>query len=85
MLRLHCGPRQRLRRSIGIRFILTPSEASHARDRRELACPHVAIVGVEREKKIKPAGLRTMILIALGSALFTMISVVMADHSGDKG
>lgn len=44
-----------------------------------------AIVGVEREKKIKPAGLRTMILIALGSALFTMISIIMAGHSGDRG
>ncbi|MCL7419745.1 MAG: MgtC/SapB family protein [Methylobacter sp.] len=43
-----------------------------------------AIVGVEREKKIKPAGLRTMILIALGSALFTMLSGLLTDDVQDK-
>lgn len=44
-----------------------------------------AIIGVEREKKVKPAGLRTMILIALGSVLFTMVSIILADGNGDKG
>lgn len=43
-----------------------------------------AIVGVEREKKIKPAGLRTMILIALGSALFTMLSGLLTGDVQDK-
>lgn len=43
------------------------------------------IVGAEREKKVKPAGLRTMILIVLGSTLFTMASSLLADDSGDKG
>lgn len=42
------------------------------------------IVGAESEKKVKPAGLRTMILITLGSALFTMMSVILADGTGDK-
>jgi len=43
-----------------------------------------AIIGVEREKKIKPAGLRTMILIALGSALFTILSNLMAEGEPDR-
>jgi putative Mg2+ transporter-C (MgtC) family protein len=34
-----------------------------------------AIVGFEREKGHKPAGLRTQILICLGSAIFTMVSM----------
>jgi len=33
-----------------------------------------AALGVEREYRQKPAGLRTNILIALGSALFTIVS-----------
>ena len=34
-----------------------------------------AIVGVEREKTHKPAGLRTHMLVSLGSCLFTIVSV----------
>ncbi len=34
-----------------------------------------AAIGIERESRQKPAGLRTNILIALGSALFTMLSI----------
>ena len=41
-----------------------------------------AAIGVEREYHQKPAGLRTNILIALGSALFTMLSAVMAGTGG---
>ncbi|MCI0654282.1 MAG: MgtC/SapB family protein [Methylococcaceae bacterium] len=44
-----------------------------------------AVIGAEREKQFKPAGLRTMILICLGSAVFTMISLILADAQGDKG
>jgi len=40
-----------------------------------------AAIGVERELRRKPAGLRTNILIALGSALFTILSVQIA-HAG---
>jgi putative Mg2+ transporter-C (MgtC) family protein len=36
-----------------------------------------AALGVEREYRQKPAGLRTNILIALGSALFTILSLEM--------
>jgi putative Mg2+ transporter-C (MgtC) family protein len=40
-----------------------------------------AAVGLEREYRQKPAGLRTNILIAVGSALFTLMSIQLA-HSG---
>jgi putative Mg2+ transporter-C (MgtC) family protein len=40
-----------------------------------------AALGIERELHAKPAGLRTNILIALGSALFTMISMNIG-HAG---
>jgi putative Mg2+ transporter-C (MgtC) family protein len=41
-----------------------------------------AAIGLEREYRRKPAGLRTNILIALGSALFTTISIAMAGGGG---
>ena len=41
-----------------------------------------AAVGLEREYRQKPAGLRTNILIALGSALFTILSITMGHESG---
>jgi putative Mg2+ transporter-C (MgtC) family protein len=43
-------------------------------------------IGLERELKHKPAGLRTNILICLGSALFTMLSVLMSNSMpGEPG
>ena len=42
-----------------------------------------AAVGLEREYRQKPAGLRTNILIAVGSALFTVISLTMTAGTGD--
>jgi len=41
-----------------------------------------AVIGLEREYRQKPAGLRTNILIALGSALFTILSSLMGHESG---
>src|SRR5262249_13859931 len=41
------------------------------------------IVGAERERKDKPAGLRTMTLVSLGSCVFTMISSFMTAREGD--
>jgi len=34
-----------------------------------------AVLGIDRELRNKPAGLRTMALVALGSAMFTLIAV----------
>jgi putative Mg2+ transporter-C (MgtC) family protein len=45
-----------------------------------------AILGFEREIRQKSAGLRTNILIAIGSALFTLMSYELAaDGGGDPG
>lgn len=44
-----------------------------------------AAVGLEREYREKPAGLRTNILIALGAALFTVLSIVMGTGGGPAG
>jgi len=42
-----------------------------------------AIIGYQRERAKKPAGLRTHILIALGAALFTVVSVFGFDDTAD--
>ncbi len=36
-----------------------------------------AVVGLERERRDKPAGLRTVILISVGSTIFTMVSLLL--------
>jgi putative Mg2+ transporter-C (MgtC) family protein len=41
-----------------------------------------AVIGLERESRRKPAGLRTNILIAVGSALFTITSIQLAEIGG---
>lgn len=43
------------------------------------------IVGLERELKNKPAGLKTNILICLGSAIFTAVSVLISKENGGIG
>lgn len=49
-----------------------------------LAAALGAIVGLERETKHKPAGLRTIMLITFGSALFTVLSEALTSvHGGD--
>jgi len=44
-----------------------------------------AIIGTERERHDKPAGLRTLILVCLGSAVFTMVSFAFTTTTGDSG
>jgi putative Mg2+ transporter-C (MgtC) family protein len=44
-----------------------------------------ALIGAERERHEKPAGLRTLILVCLGSAAFTMISYAFTSTTGDSG
>jgi putative Mg2+ transporter-C (MgtC) family protein len=43
-----------------------------------------AAIGLEREYRQKPAGLRTNMLIAIGSALFTMVSFEAGRISGTQ-
>jgi putative Mg2+ transporter-C (MgtC) family protein len=42
-------------------------------------------IGLERELKGKPAGLRTNILICVGATLFTVLSIHVAGGRGDPG
>ena len=51
-----------------------------------VACTLGAIVGLQREIKRKAAGVRTNLLICMGSAFFTLLSAVLAgDANPDKG
>jgi putative Mg2+ transporter-C (MgtC) family protein len=51
-----------------------------------MACAMGAVVGIEREWRHKASGLRTNMLICMGAALFTMLSVVIAgDASPNRG
>ena len=43
-----------------------------------------AAIGLEREYRQKPAGLRTNILIAVGAALFTIISLTLTGGADDR-
>ena len=50
------------------------------------ACALGGLIGLEREWRHKDSGLRTNMLICMGSALFTIMSVVLAgDTSPNKG
>lgn len=42
------------------------------------------LIGAEREYRSKSAGLKTMIMIGLGAALFTVLSVKIGDTSHDR-
>lgn len=44
-----------------------------------------AVIGSERQKHEKPAGLRTLILVCLGSAAFTMAGFAFTSKTGDSG
>jgi putative Mg2+ transporter-C (MgtC) family protein len=51
-----------------------------------VACLLGAVVGLQREIKRKAAGVRTNLLICMGSAFFTLLSAVLAgDGNPDKG
>ena len=51
-----------------------------------MACFLGALVGLQREIKRKAAGVRTNLLICMGSAFFTLLSAVLAgDANPDKG
>ena len=41
-------------------------------------------IGIEREYRSKAAGLRTMIMICLGSTIFTELSMVIGNGSEDR-
>jgi putative Mg2+ transporter-C (MgtC) family protein len=43
------------------------------------------IIGTERERHDKPAGVRTLILVCLGSTVFTLASYAFTTSTGDSG
>jgi putative Mg2+ transporter-C (MgtC) family protein len=61
---------------------MTPTTVSDAVFRLVLAAALGGVIGLEREYRHKPAGLRTNILIALGSALFTLLSLEVGVAAG---
>ena len=44
-----------------------------------------SLIGLEREKKRRSAGLRTHILVCVGSALIMLVSIYLHDFYGEKG
>jgi len=42
------------------------------------------LIGAERQRAQKPAGLRTLVLICLGAAIFTQASILMVGAGGDR-
>ena len=65
------------------RTILHPPLAQIALAIVALICG--AIIGTERERREKSAGLRTMILVCLGSGGFTMAGFAFTSTTGDSG
>ena len=61
---------------------MTPTTFSDAILRLALAAALGGAIGLEREYRHKPAGLRTNMLIALGSALFSILSVEVGAAAG---
>jgi putative Mg2+ transporter-C (MgtC) family protein len=61
---------------------MTPTPFSEALLRLALAAGLGGAIGLEREFRHKPAGLRTNMLIALGSALFSILSVELGVGAG---
>jgi putative Mg2+ transporter-C (MgtC) family protein len=61
---------------------MTPTTFSQAIVRLALAAALGGAIGLEREYRHKPAGLRTNMLISLGSALFSILSVELGAGAG---
>lgn len=60
--------------------------ATGAVERLLFACLLGALIGLEREWKRKGAGVRTNLLICMGSAFFTLLSILLAgDSAANKG
>jgi putative Mg2+ transporter-C (MgtC) family protein len=42
------------------------------------------LIGIEREYRSKPAGLRTLMLVSVGSCIFTMLSLKIGTANPDR-
>lgn len=61
-------------------LVITPQDAAF---RLGAALLLGAMIGVERERKDRPAGLRTYMIVSLASALFTIVAFEMFDRVSD--
>jgi len=52
--------------------------------RLALALAAGGLVGLERERRDRQAGLRTHMLVCVGSTLVTLVSILMADQNADR-
>jgi putative Mg2+ transporter-C (MgtC) family protein len=78
-LRVTCGKAGNDHRVISALFVTPPLEDISTQGWGQVACLAVALglgvlIGLERELDGRPAGLRTQTVVALGSALFVLIS-----------
>jgi putative Mg2+ transporter-C (MgtC) family protein len=66
-------------------YYLTPDDSLNITFRLGLALLFGAIIGMERQIKKKPAGLRTHMLVSMGSAMFIIIplQLTLLPPSGD--
>jgi putative Mg2+ transporter-C (MgtC) family protein len=64
---------------------MTPLSDLELIQRLMLAVAIGGLIGAERELRRKSAGFRTNILIALGSAVFTICSLTLGNGIGDPG
>ncbi len=62
---------------------MTPLSDLELFERLSLAALLGGVLGLEREWHHKTAGLRTNILIAIGAALFTLMSIELTGDTGD--
>src|SRR5690349_8251403 len=60
-----------------------PADTATLAGRLALATLLGAALGVNREMSLKPAGLRTHALVALGAALVTLVGLQLSQHGGD--
>jgi putative Mg2+ transporter-C (MgtC) family protein len=65
------------------RHLLQPPFLEAAMTLVALVCG--GVIGFERQKREKPAGLRTLILVCMGSAAFTMAGYAFTTSTGDSG
>lgn len=69
-------------RGVAIHTISLPNSFLEACGRLALAALLGALIGLNRELRHKPAGLRTHSLVALGSALITLTSLYLTPATG---
>lgn len=62
-------------------YFVSPSDLASVVFRICIALIVGAIIGLERQLRSKPAGLRTHMLVSFGSALFVLIPLQMGVHS----